>query len=86
MTDLTRTIAFASGSLPGNPHGHSAHAFSESGELLALTHEQRTANLIALLNTPGVPSSDREVLMAAAYKHLGINVIEPNDGGTALNL
>lgn len=86
MTDLTRTIAFASGSLPGNPHGHSAHEFSESGELLALTHEQRTANLIALLNTPDVPASDRPALLNEVYKNLGINVIEPNDGGAALNL
>lgn len=86
MTDATRTIAFAGGNLPGNPHSNGAHEFAESVEVLALAHEQRTANLIALLNTPDVPTSDRPALLDAVYKNLGIEVTKPGDGGAALNL
>lgn len=86
MTDTARTITFASGNLPGNPHSSSAHEFAESAEVLALVHEQRTANLIALLNTPDVPTSDRPALLDAVYKNLGIEVTKPGDGGAALNL
>ena len=86
MTDTARTITFASGNLPGNPHSSSAHEFAESAEVLALVHEQRTANLIALLNTPDVPTSDRSALLDAVYKNLGIEVTKPGDGGAALNL
>ena len=86
MTDAARTITFASGNLPGNPHSSSAHEFAESAEVLALVHEQRTANLIALLNTPDVPTSDRPALLDAVYKNLGIEVTKPGDGGAALNL
>lgn len=85
MTDAARTITFASGNLPGNPHSSSAHEFAESAEVLALVHEQRTANLIALLNTPDVPTSDRSALLDAVYKNLGIEVTKPGDGGAALN-
>lgn len=86
MTDTARTITFASGNLPGNPHSSSAHEFAESAEVLALVHEQRTANLIALLNTADVPTSDRPALLDAVYKNLGIEVTKPGDGGAALNL
>lgn len=86
MTDAARTITFASGNLPGNPHSSSAHEFAESAEVLALVHEKRTANLIALLNTPDVPTSDRSALLDAVYKNLGIEVTKPGDGGAALNL
>lgn len=86
MTDTTRTIAFAGGNLPGNPYSIGAHEFAESVEVLALAHEQRTANLIALLNTPDVPTSDRPVLLDEVYKSLGVKVTDPGHGGAALNL
>lgn len=86
MTDPARTIAFAVGSLPGNPHGGSSHTFSDKVEVLALVHEQRTANLIALLNTPDVPAGDRPVLLGQVYKNLGIEAPEPGAGAVALNL
>lgn len=81
-----RTIEFSGGNLPGNPHSHGANEFSKAGETLALAHEQRTANLIALLNTPDVPAADRPTLLDKVYKALGIEVAEPDSGGAALNL
>lgn len=86
MTDAARTITFASGSLAGNPYSRSAHEFAESAEVLALVHEQRTANLIVLLNTPDVPTSDRPALLDAVYKNLGIEVAEPGQRSAALTL
>lgn len=87
MADTTRMITFARGNLPGNPHGNSAESYAKTGEVLALTSEQRTANLIALLNTPDVPACDRPGLLDEVYKRLGITVTEyPVEDGAALNL
>lgn len=77
----TRTITFGRGNLPGNPH----EAWFETSTW-AVAHEQRTANLIALLNTPGLPDADRLPLFDAVYKHLGITVTETGQNGPGLNL
>lgn len=77
----TRTITFGRGTLPGNPH----EALFEASTWV-VAQEQRTANLIALLNTPGLPDADRLPLFNAVYKHLGITVTEPDQNGPSLNL